>query len=611
MTATGHIGASFRETNSNRPRAHECKVSPVRRALGVILVMQLVWSGLSCQTVAGRVFLPRKGLRPPEHRVTANRDVSVTMSDGVELVANVYRPVGVEKTPAILMRVPFSRSYKTNLMGNVLGTFWASRGYTVVLQRSRGRHPSGGEFYPLLCERADGIDTLHWIEGQPWYDGRLGMWGGSSFGYTQWAIADQSDPGAAAYMIQIASSEFREMFYRGGAFALESALYWALRSYRDWDKIPSVKTLDRGAWGWPLLEADSRAADDIPFFNDWAGHVHKDNYWAAIDGADRAASLAAPVHLIAGWFDPFLPAQLDDYVRIRTEAEAGVASSSRLVIGPWAHARPVVLPGGRKGDNYRRAALAPSIAWYDTHVAGSAADARNTAPVQVFVMGENTWRAEQEWPLARTRFTEFFLSSRGYANTSAGDGELALSAPAAARAYDQFTYDPNDPVPMAGGAVLGPRAGTEPQNRVESRHDVLVYTTGPLDEEVEVTGPVRLILYVRTSAPNTDFTGKLVDVHPGGTAYNVCEGILRRSYAPTDQPVQIEIELWPTSIVFLKGHRIRLQVSSSSFPRFDRNPNTGAYIPAETRPVTARQRVYHGGDTPSRLILPVIPRPRP
>ncbi|GMU93031.1 MAG: X-Pro dipeptidyl-peptidase [Candidatus Hydrogenedentota bacterium] len=585
-------------------------MSRVSRAASVILIMQLVWSLSSCQTVAGRVFLPRKGLRPPEHRVKADRNVPVTMSDGVDLIANVYRPVGIEKTPAILVRVPFSRSYKNNLMGNVLGTFWASRGYAVVLQRSRGRHPSGGEFYPLLCERGDGIDTLHWLEHQPWYDGRLGMWGGSSFGYTQWAIADQRDPGPAAYMIQIASSEFREMFYRGGAFALESALYWALRSYRDWDKIPSVKTLDRGAWGWPLLEADNRAADDIPFFNDWAGHVHKDDYWTAIDGADRAASIAAPVHLIAGWFDPFLPAQLDDYVRIRTEAEAGVGSSSRLVIGPWAHARPVVLPGGMRGDNYRRAALAPSVAWYDTHVAEIAADARSTAPVRIFVMGENKWRDEWEWPLARTTFTEYFLSSRGHANTSAGDGELALSPSISAYAYDQFTYDPNDPVPMAGGAVLGPRAGTEPQKRVETRHDVLVYTTGPLDEQVEVTGPVHLILYVTTSAPNTDFTGKLVDVHPDGTAYNVCEGILRRSYAPTDQPVEIELELWPTSIVFLKGHRIRLQVSSSSFPRFDRNPNTGAYIPAETRPVTARQRVYHGGDTPSRLILPVIPRPR-
>ncbi|MDZ4858392.1 MAG: CocE/NonD family hydrolase [Candidatus Hydrogenedentes bacterium] len=546
-------------------------------------------------------------MRTAQYAVEIERDVRTPMSDGVTLVSNVYRPKGPASVPAVLVRAPYSQSWKTRLMSDIAGKFWASRGYAVVLQSSRGRLPSGGEFYPLAPERSDGIDTLHWLAAQPWCDGRIGMWGGSSFGYTQWAIADQREPGPKAYMIQIASSEVREMLYPGGAFALESGLYWALRSYRDMDKIPSARMIDRGVNGYPLREADNRAVEDIPFFDDWATHTQQDKYWKEIDGEDRAASIQAPVHLIGGWHDPFLPAQLKGFERIRGRAAPPVARDTRLLIGPWSHAASFELPESANRENYRRAALAPAIDWFDTHLAGTSDAARKTAPVRLFVLGINQWRDEQEWPLARAEDISLYLRSNGRANTVNGDGMLSLQVLERDEPADSFEYDPRNPVPTAGGAVLGKRAGIKDQNRVERRRDVLVYTSPVLAAPVEVTGNVCAILHVATTAPNTDFTAKLVDVHPDGRAFNVCDGILRRDFRTNSPPTSIRIELWPTSMVFKAGHQIRLEVSSSNFPRFDRNPNTGGFIPAETQPVSARQWVFHSAGMASQLCLPVIP----
>jgi putative CocE/NonD family hydrolase len=228
-------------------------------------------------------------------------------------------------------------------------------------------------------------------------------------------------------------------------------------------------------------------------------------------------------------------------------------------------------------------------------------------------MGKNEWRAEQEWPLARTQYTPYFLSSGGSANSAAGDGTLSAIAPTAQGPGDSYTYDPLHPVPTAGGAMIGGAAGIARQNDIEAREDVLVYTTPSLNKDVEVTGAISLILYVSTTAPNTDFTAKLVDVHQDGSAFNISEGILRRSYhearssSAAEKVHEIHIELWPTSMVFFKGHRIRLEVSSSNFPRFDRNPNTGNRIASEVNIISAKQTVRHGPEYPSRLILPIIP----
>lgn len=529
----------------------------------------------------------------------------MTTSDGVTLVSDVYHPQTTGPTPTILVRIPYSETFLNQLYATVVGRYWAERGYRVVIQGTRGRYRSGGRYYPLRPERQDGLETLQWIARQPWFDGRLGTWGGSYFGYTQWVLADQINPGPSALMIQLSSTSFYGMFYPGGAFSLESALVWAVQSYGYQDDWPSEEALRPGYDGFPLVEADDRALRDIPAFNDWVLHFSRDEYWRAIDGEDRAKRLAAPVLLLAGWYDPFLPTQIEDFARIRREARADVAAASRLMIGPWAHARTVTFPDGAAPGNYRLASFELSVPWFDQHFRSS--DRALPAPVRIFVMGENVWRDEQEWPPARTRYAPYYLRSGGKANRAAGDGALALTPAASHEPPDTYVYDPRDPVPTAGGAMIGPRAGIALQNAVEERPDVLVYSTPPLEEDMEVTGPIKLVLFVSTTAPHTDFTGKLVDVHPDGSAYNVSEGILRRPYDGA-KPTEIQIDLWPTSMVFRKGHRIRLEVSSSNYPRFDRHPNSARPIATETAPIVAAQSVYHGAETPSRLILPIIPR---
>jgi putative CocE/NonD family hydrolase len=266
-------------------------------------------------------------------------------------------------------------------------------------------------------------------------------------------------------------------------------------------------------------------------------------------------------------------------------------------------------PDGTEPRNFRLESLAPSVPWFDEHLMHLCKN--NYAPVRIYVMGTHEWRNEQEWPLARTRYTDYYLQSDGHANTAAGDGVLSTSPPTSAVSCDTYEYDPNNPVPTAGGAMLGSGSGIARQNAVESRPDVLVYSSAPLDHDTEVTGPITLNLFVSTSAPSTDFTGKLVDVFPDVSAYNVSDGVLRRRYEQQpDSPSgaeEISIALWPTSFVFLKGHRIRLEVSSSNYPRFDRNPNTGGPIATETKPSIASQSICHGLKLPSRLILPVIP----
>ncbi len=552
------------------------------------------------------------GIRRPEFAVRIERSVALTTSDGILLVADIYHPLRAgAKTPTILVRIPYSKTTIPRLFATTVGRMWAERGYTVVIQGTRGRYESGGAYLPLRRERQDGLETLDWLAGQPWYDGRLGMWGCSYFGYTQWVLSDCTKPGPAALMIQEASTDFYGMFYPGGAFSLKSALSWAVLSHGLQDVPPAPEALQRGFAGLPLIEADDRAAQDIPFFDDWARHSKRDAYWAAIDGDDRAGRLKAPVLLMAGWYDPFLPTQLADYCRIRERADRQVANETRLIIGPWAHAEAAVLPGGTRSGIFRLECIAPTVAWFDRHLLKS--DLHDMPPVRIYTIGADSWRDEQEWPLARTRYTPFYLRSTGPANTASGGGALKMSPPNRDEPPDTFTYDPDDPVPTAGGAVLGSNAGSARQEAIESRPDVLVYSTEPLASAIEVTGPITLILCVSTTAPCTDFTGKLVDVFPDGSAWNISEGVVRRHYAAHGAngaaagTTEIRIDLWPTSALFKKSHRLRLEVSSSNFPRFDRNLNTGGIIAIETARVTCTQTIRHDLDSPSRLILPIIP----
>ena len=597
---------------SGRLSRHTKRARAVQSVVSLLAILGL--AGFVAYQLAPTLLARVLGARPAEYAVRIDRRVAMTTSDGVALLADIYRPVRAGATPTILVRIPFSKTIVNSLFATVVGRFWAERGYTAVIQGTRGRYESGGDHDPLIHERRDGLETLAWLKRQPWFDGRLGMWGGSTFGHTQWAVADQlpgGPSGRSALMVQISSTDFHGMFYPGGAFSLESALFWAVRSRGAEDRWPDAGALQRGAASLPLIDADDRAIADVPFFNDWARHPARDAYWQGIDGDDRAASLQAPMLLTAGWFDPFLPGQLADFVRIGRDARSDVAGATRLVVGPWAHAETVKLPGAAATRNYRLESLAPSVPWFDRHLRSMGPGVQPDSPVRLFVMGTNVWREEREWPLARALAISWYLRSHGRANSALGDGGLTAVAPAENEPADTFESDPQNPVPTRGGAMIGGGSGMARQDDVELRRDVLVYTTAPLADDVEVTGPLTATLYVATSAPHTDFTAKLVDVHRDGTPYNVSDGILRRHYAASADPatgdaVPIDISLWPTSMVFRRGHRIRLEVASSNFPRYDRNLNTDRPIATATVTAVARQAVHHGPDAPSRIVLPIV-----
>ncbi|MEB3223346.1 MAG: CocE/NonD family hydrolase [Candidatus Sericytochromatia bacterium] len=550
------------------------------------------------------------GVRPPAHAITTEEVVDIPMRDSVKLAATVSHPAAPGPHPTLMVRLPLSQTRLHRAFSELLRTFWGTRGYHVVIAPVRGRPPSGGRFSPLEPEREDGLDTLAWLARQPWYDGHLGMWGGSSFGYTQWAVADQPAPiGPSACCIQLCSTSHREMFHPGGAFSLQSALYWARTDRGDADVFPSEAELAPGLAAWPVLDADDRSGGPAPPFDDWAGRRAPDAYWRRIDGDRRPERVQAPVLLMAGWHDPYLPTQLADFERLQLEAPGDVAAESRLIVGPWTHAREVTLPGGHQPGDYRLAMLAQSLPFYDRLLRPAGVPVPEPGPrVWLYVMGENRWRAEEAWPLARARRTPLYLHAERPANTADGAGRLAWEMPGD-QPPDTFAYDPRDPVPSRGGAMLGLPGvnGVQRQNDVEQRRDVLVYTTEALPRPLEVTGPVEADMWVETTAPATDFTAKLVDVLPNGDAFNVSEGILRRSYAGQRGPTRITVQLWPTSYVFQPGHRLRLEVSSSSFPRFDRHPNTAEPVETATAVAIATQRVHHSARWLSALWLPVIP----
>ncbi len=555
-----------------------------------------------CQTLVQEWFLPNDGVRPREYRVFKYEEQLLT-ADGIPLVADVYRPLTDAPTPTILVRIPLSDNLPNRWRAGAVARYWATRGYNVVIQGSRGRYKSGGDYYPLRHERADGIETLRWLNEQSWFDGRLGMWGGSTFGYTQWAIADQRRPRIGAHHIHIASTSFYDMFYPGGAFSLQSALRWALQSSGKKDIEPTPERLRAGFEGFPLIRADDRAGRNIVFFDDWAMNTKRNGYWRSIDGEHRAAMAGAPVQMLAGWFDPFLPTQLRDFTTLRSRDADHPASGSEIIIGPWSHAREIRLPGGTALPDYRRTSIREGLLWFDRHLLGLVKMDRPGA-VKLFVMGANTWRYENEWPLARTRYTELYFSTDG------SSGALVWHPPNTS-GEDRYVYDPRNPAPTRGGAMLGPGAGMARQNDIEARDDVRVYTSDTLESDLEITGPLTATLYVLTSAPNTDFIVRLADVHESGDSYNVSEGILRTGFAARGKDCrgaqEISIELWPTSYVFKRGHRLRVHVTSSSFPRFDRNPNTANSIPHETQPVAAHQSVCYGPEFASHLTVPVIP----
>lgn len=572
---------------------------------GTLLGLLLVGTGWIAQCQIAPV-------NPGNSGVIEERNISVPMRDGVELEADLFLPSRTGQWPAILVRTPYDRRSE----GTRAYIYFARHGYAVVLQDVRGRGGSGGTFGPISQEGPDGSDTINWIAEQQWSNRRVGMSGGSYLGIAQWWAAVQKNSHLVTiFPIVSGDDEYLDRFYSpGGALKLGHRLLWLSENLTPRGvERPSFDSYIRHV---PLSTADVAATTlhlDI-----WSGavdHPSYDKYWNKFSIRRQLNKVKIPVSSMGGWFDNYAESDLDSFTQLRAR---GVPVETW--IGPWGHSFVTRFPTVDFGPDSRARTRALQLAWFDRFLKrDSAKSAQKTAVLHVFVMGPNVWREEHEWPLARARFTNFYLNSRGRANGGHGDGELRSRA-ASHSVPDHFVYDPRHPVPTSGGAICcNPRVlppGPLNQAAVEERNDVLVYTSAVLKQDLEVTGPVAATVFFATSANDTDVTVKLVDVYPDGRPLLVTDGIQRLRYRMSlDKPVfvkrgvpyEIRVDAGVTSWVFERGHRIRVEISSSNFPRFDRNLNSILPNADELRMTVANQTVLHDRNYPSAVILPVIP----
>jgi putative CocE/NonD family hydrolase len=534
-------------------------------------------------------------------------NIAVTMRDGVRLSANVFRPEEAGRFPTILVRTPYGKGHDIT---EHYQTF-VEHGYAVVVEDVRGRYGSAGVFRPLEQEPADGDDTLNWIARQSWSDGKVGMMGGSYLGIAQWKVAALNNPHLKAiFPVVSGCDDYRDRFYStGGAVKLGSRLQWMSENLRAPRYHPDFSKF---VLHLPLRSADVAATGQTSeMFQEAMAHPTYDSFWKSISTREHLDKIRVPVFSVGGWFDNFVEGDLAAYQVL--SKNSGV---NRILIGPWPHNMTMKFEGVDFGADSFVPLRGLQMEWFDQFLKGKDTPLLSKPPVRIFVMGVNRWQDEREWP-PRAHLKWFYLESRGRANSLAGDGRLDTRGPGA-QAADRFVFDPRDPVPTMGGATCcNPKVlpwGPMDQRAIEKRRDVLVYTTPPLKNDVEVIGPVRVVLYAATSARDTDFTAKLVDVFPDGRAQNLTDGILRLRYRKSleraqlirpGEIVKLTIDAGVTGNVFQKGHRIRMEISSSNFPRFDRNPNTGGSIADETQLRKASQTIYHDAEHPSHLLLPV------
>ena len=563
--------------------------------------------------------------------IIIERNVAMQTRDGVTLRADIYRPAGDGPFFVLLTRTPYNKETYANFARKA-----AARGYMVVAQDVRGRFASEGEWYTFKHEINDGYDTVEWAAALPHSNGKVGMFSGSYVGATQWLAAIGQPPHLAGICPVVTASNYHENWtYQGGAFEQWFNESWTSSLAQDTfnRRLTEARNAMVGSKILPLnqyplfnLDLGPGSADYThklaPYFQDWLDHPTYDSYWKQWSIEENYANIQVPALTITAWYDIFMGGSLRNYMGMKAHAGTEAARKGQQL---------VVTLGGHSGWGRTIGEVdfgpdapfdenAITLDWYDYLFLGKQNQFANGKPVKIFVMGENKWRDEDAWPLERAKQTRYDLHSAGNANSASGDGALSI-APAATETADKFVYDPANPVPTVGGPLccdavhLAP--GPRDQKEVESRPDVLVYSTEPLEQDLEVTGPVTLDLFAKSSAVDTDFTAKLVDVWPNGFAQNLTEGILRASYRESTseaKPIvpgkiyEYKIDLWSTSNVFLKGHRIRLEVSSSNFPRFDRNLNTGKSASTSAVFVKATNKILHDPAHPSALVLPVVPR---
>jgi uncharacterized protein len=563
---------------------------------------------------AGLFLLFTGAVAAAQYAPVVERNVAVKMRDGVTLRADVYHPKAPGKFPVILQRTPYNRAMPTSF-----GLKAASMGYVGIVQDCRGRYASDGDWYPLVHEYEDGYDSIEWAAALPYSNGKVGIFGGSYGAFTVLMAVLSHPPHLAGFVSIEAGPGPYEFFYRGGAFQKWLAESWTANALAlDTLERLTRKRNDVAKWSrdlpsftFPVFDP-APARSVAPYFFDWLEHPAYDDYWIRSAFDSRYAGVTAPGVHVGGWYDVFAAGPPRTFNGMRNGATTPRARDGQhLIMGPWSHG-PLLSRAGDidfgadaqfKVDDF-------GFEWFDYFLRDARTGLERQKPVRIYVMGERKWRDEDEWPLRRARESPFYLHSSRL---------LSSARPTENGAFDEYVYDPADPVPTTGGGLCcgALKAGAVDQKGIEQRRDVLVFSSVPFETETEITGPVRLDLFVSSSAVDTDFVATLIDVWPNGFSQNLTDGVQRARYRLSRERAQflkpnelvpLTIDMLATSNVFLPGHKLRVDITSSNYPRYDRNPNTEENPAVATRFVKATNRIYHDAAHPSALVVSVVPR---
>ena len=571
--------------------------------------------------VTGMILAQATTASQPTERIRIDHHRAIPMRDGVTVYADVYRPERDGRFPTIVVRTPYGVQRENVGVHDRLIQL-AKMGYAIVNTDVRGRYESEGAWDPFRFEARDGYDVVEWAAKQPWSTGKVAMQGGSYLGHVQWATLGEQPPSLVAAFPAVASTNlYANWITQGGAFHLAFNFGWGVvrMPYRimqpQWyftgpDAAPELR-YEELLKHLPLETMDERAFNHpVKHWRDWVAHESYDEYWKAVSDEEKFAQVNVPVMTQGGWFDIFLPGTINGFVGVRKHgANERARSLTRMVIGPWGHGPTRKYGDLDFGPDADRTLFQYEQRWHDFHMKGVKNGVDTEAPVQIFYMGVNRWRGEQDWPVPGTQFTRWHLQP---------GGALAPAAPTSADGATTYRYDPNDPVPTTGGnnCCGSPTiAGPVDQAPLDARRDIVRFTSDVLKAPVTIAGPVSMDLHATTDGRDTDWMVKLIDVHPDGKAYPMAEGILRARFREgldtpqlltPGQAYRYTVDLIGTAVVFQPGHRIRVDITSSNFPQFDRNLNTGDPLGKGTQPRVAQQTIHHSASKPSAIVLPVV-----
>ncbi len=562
------------------------------------------------------------------HKIKILSHQAVPMRDGVKLYADVYLPSAPGKYPALLVRTPYG--VQRDGMFDDAGPF-AQNGFAVVMQDVRGRYESEGKWDPFRNEGHDGYDTIEWAAKQPWSNGKVATQGGSYLGHVQWAAISQQPPSLVAAVPRVASTSiYHNWAYFGGAFRLSFNFGWGvvrmpnrIMQPQYWHSsaiAPEELRYENILWALPMKIGDLASSNsEVKHYREWLQHPTYDEYWKSISDEEHFDRVKVPLYTQGGWFDIFLAGTINGYTGVRAKGSPEAKKAVKLVVGAWGHGPSQKFGEVDFGPVAMRSNHDRELRWYQHYLQGEDNGVDREPPVEIFYMGANKWKHHDDWPVPGTQFKPLYLASGGSANSTRGDGSLGWEKPSG-KPGDSYSYDPMNPVLTLGGnncCGTPTLAGPYDQRPVERRSDVLVYSTGVLREPVAIAGPVKMKLWAATDGPDTDWMVKLVDVYPNGFAMPVAEGILRARFRTglsnpqllkANEAYEFEVDMVGTANVFRPGHQIRVDVTSSNFPQFDRNLNTGEG-PESGKIRVARNTVFHTAERPSAIILPVVPLP--